>query len=248
MKKTLFLFLLLTMAVTFAWAQKKYKPWNEWNEKDIQKMLSDSPWAQTQADANTAEMFYRPTTGGGSTRPLDAPSNAGTDSNSNNRSTQGALNQAVAVNYRIRFLTARPIRQAFARRSQLLNPQLADQLKAFAEQKSDKWIVLAVDFDAQDRRLLGQAQQAFAAANAAGLKNNTYLETKNGKRLFLDQYVPPGNDGMGAKFVFPRIQENEPFVTESSGFVRFYSEISKDIRLNMRFKISDMMYDGNLEY
>ena len=102
--------------------------------------------------------------------------------------------------------------------------------------------------DAQDRRLLGQAQQAFAAANAAGLKNNTYLETKNGKRLFLDQYVPPGNDGMGAKFVFPRIQENEPFVTESSGFVRFYSEISKDIRLNMRFKISDMMYDGNLEY
>ncbi|MFN0086310.1 MAG: hypothetical protein ACKVX9_13060 [Blastocatellia bacterium] len=247
MKTILSLFLLLTMAVGLAWAQKKFKPWNEWTEKDVQKMLNDSPWAQTQADANTAEMFFRPTAGGGAgTRPLDIPGSAGTDSN--NRTTQGALNQTVALNYRIRLLTARPIRQAFARRAELLNPQLSEQLKAFAEQKTDQWIVVSVDFDSTDRRLSGQAMQVFGAANIGALKNLTYLEVRSGKRLFLDQYLPPGNDGMGAKFVFPRAADNEPFVTESSGYLRFYSEISKEIKLNMRFKISDMIYDGKLEY
>lgn len=247
MKKMLSLFLLLTMAVTLGWAQKKFKPWNEWNEKDVQKMLNDSPWGQTQADANISEMFYRPTAGGGgATRPLDVPGGVGADNSS--RATQGALNQAVALNYRIRLLSARPIRQAFARRTGMLNPQLTEQLKAFAEQTSDKWIVVAVDFDSTDRRFSGQAMQLFGAANAAGLKNSTYLEVKSGQRLFLEQYIPPGNDGMGAKFVFSRMIENEPFVTEASGYLRFYSEISKEIKLNMRFKISDMTYDGKLEY
>jgi hypothetical protein len=248
MKKTLSLFLLLTMVATLAWAQKKLKPWNEWNEKEVLKMLNDSPWGQTQSDANISEMFYRPTAGGGggATRPLDAPSGVGADNSS--RSTQGALNQAVALNYRIRLLSARPIRQAIARRTEMSNPKLAEQLKAFAEQTTDKWIVVAVDFDSTDRRFSGQAMQLFGAANAAGLKNSTYLEVKNGKRIFLDQYLPPGNDGMGAKFVFPRMTENEPFVTEASGYLRFYSEVSKEIKLNMRFKISDMMYDGKLEF
>jgi hypothetical protein len=53
---------------------------------------------------------------------------------------------------------------------------------------------------------------------------------------------------MGAKFVFPRTQNNEQFVNEQSGYLRFYSEVAKNIKLNMRFKIADMMYDGKLEY
>ena len=54
--------------------------------------------------------------------------------------------------------------------------------------------------------------------------------------------------GMGAKFVFPRTLNNELFVNEQSGFLRFYSEMAKSIKLNMRFKIADMMYEGKLEY
>lgn len=60
--------------------------------------------------------------------------------------------------------------------------------------------------------------------------------------------MAPINDGMGAKFVFPRTLDNEAFVTEKSGFLRFYSEMAKNIKLNMRFKVSDMTYDGKLEY
>jgi hypothetical protein len=191
-------------------------------------------------------MFYTPNSANRnpiSNRPLDDPGGSGS-----NRSTQGQLNQATNINFRIRLLTARPIRQALARRAQMQNPELAEQLKAFAEQHTDKFIVVAVEYDSKDRRFSGPAMQVFNSATTSVLKNNTYLENKDGNRLFLQEYIAPINDGMGAKFVFPRTQNNEQFVNEQSGYLRFYSEVAKNIKLNMRFKIADMMYDGKLEY
>jgi hypothetical protein len=227
-------------------AQKKVKPWTEWTEKEALKMLNDSAWGQTQTDTDTSEMFYTPNSQNRNpigNRPLDTSGGS-----NNDRTTQGQTNQATNVDYRIRLLTAKPIRQALARRAQIQNPQLAEQLKAFAEQHTDKYIVVAVDFESRDRRYSGPAMQIFNSANTGVLKNNTYLENNDGKRLFLQEYIAPINDGMGAKFVFPRTQNNEQFVNEQSGYLRFYSEVAKNIKLNMRFKIADMMYDGKLEY
>jgi hypothetical protein len=241
----------ITLAIIFALAfsagaQKKMKPWTEWTEKDVNKMLNDSAWGQTQTETDTSEMFYTPNSQNRNpigNRPLE-----GSNGSSSDRSAQGQLNQATNINYRIRLLTAKPIRQALARRAQMQNPELAERLKEFAEQQTDKYIVVAVDYDSTDRRFTGPAMQVFNSANTGVLKNNTYLETKDGKRLFLQEYIAPINDGMGAKFVFPRNIDNEPFVNEKGGFLRFYSEMAKNIKLNMRFKIADMMYDGNLEY
>jgi hypothetical protein len=128
------------------------------------------------------------------------------------------------------------------------NPELAEQLKAFAEQQTDKFIVVAVEYDSKDRRFSGPAMQVLNSATTSVLMNNTYLENKDGKRLFLQEYMAPINDGMGAKFVFPRTLGGEMFVNEQSGYLRFFSEMSKNLRLNMRFKIADMTYDGKLEY
>jgi hypothetical protein len=215
-------------------AEKKLKPWTEWSEKDAQKILDDSPWGQTQVETDTSEMFYSPTTGGG------------------RRAEQGALNQDTYLHFRIRFLSARPIRRAFARsmllRQKSPNPQFEENLKQFAEQKSDAWIVVAVDYDSRDRRLSGPVMQILNSANTGVLKNKTYLELKNGRRLFLEEYRAPINDGMGAKFAFPRIVEGQPFIDASSGEVRFVSELTEKVRLNMRFKVTDMLYEGNLEY
>ncbi|MFN0123142.1 MAG: hypothetical protein ACKV2V_21790 [Blastocatellia bacterium] len=236
--------IIIVIAIVFtltlcAVAQKKYKPWMEWSEKDAQKMLNDSPWGQTQTDTNTAEMFYNPTSQTGRGTSAD-------------RGAQGATNQATGVNYRIRFLSARPIRQAFARSILLQrkseNAQLAAQLKTFAEQKSGEFIVVAVAHDATDQRFSGPVMQLFNSANTGVLKYNTYLERRDGKRLFLSEYRAPIADGMGAKYVFPRTFEGQPFVTADSGYLRFYTELSPDIKLNMRFRIEDMMYEGQLEY
>jgi hypothetical protein len=244
MKKIAITLIFVFALMPTAGAQKKMKPWTEWNEKEVNKMLNDSAWGQTQNETNTSEMFYSPTNQGGAR-------STGVGGSSNDRNSQGALNQATNIAYSIRLLSAKPIRQAFARRVMMQNPQMAEQLKAFADRQSDQYIVVAVDYNSADRRLSGPAMQQFNSANLATLKNTTYLETKDGKRVFLEQYMAPINDGMGAKFIFPRMADGKPFVTKDSGFLRFYSEFtgsSSTLKLNMRFKISDMTYEEKLEY
>jgi len=240
-KRTL-LFVILALLTISAIAQKQYSPYGEWGEKDAQKILSDSPWAHTQVETNTSEMFFNPT----------ANPAVGRTSTSSDRAARGATNQATSVNYHIRFLTARPIREAFARVIELgqktPNAQLSGQLKNFVERDFADYIVVAVTFDTKDPRFANVPNQAFAGALAATLKINTYLDRNDGKRLFLSDYKPPTNDGMGAKFVFARNLEGKPFLSSEFSQVRFYSEISKSVKLDQRFKISDMQYNGKLEY
>lgn len=235
MKRMFFVGILLC-AGAFIQAQQSEKTWNQWSKKDAEKILNNSAWGQTQTETDTSEMVFQPTAPGAS---------------SADRNARGATNQATNVKYRIRFLSAKPIRQAFARmveiRQNAPDPQLSEQLRDFTERKFDDWVVVAVTHESSDQRFGNQAMQAFRDATAETLKNTTYLERKDGKRVFLTDYKPPINDGMGAKYIFSRTVDGQPFITADAGEVRFYSEM-KNIKLNMRYKISNMIYNGALEY
>lgn len=229
-------------------AQKPVKPWGEWTQKEAQKVLDDSAWGHTQTETDTSQMFYSPTSD---------PNRPGTrtTSNDSSRLSQGATNQAVPLNFRIRFFTAKPIRQAFARTIALkqatLTKELTAQLTAWSDQHTDDWIIVAVNYDSTDQRYTGPVMQAFGSATIETVKNNTYLERKDGKRVFASEYQAPGPDGAGAKFVFARTLDGQPFLNAESGEVRFYSEFQTakpPFKLDMRFKVSDMMFDGKLEY
>ncbi len=266
---------LLTLLIGFGtFAQKQGKPWSQWNAKDAQKILDDSPWGKTQTETDTTEMVYSPTA-----TPVTATANATTQ----DRAAQGATNQATSIKFRIRFFTARPIRQALVRmlgeHNQLDNVK-AERMRAWADLHTDEFIIVAVSYEGTDRRYLGRVAQAFESAVTAILKDSTYLERKDGKRLFLSEYKPPKKDGFGAHFIFPRVLDGQPFINADSGSIRFHSEYENrttlDISLNpagqtsrgttpqnksaiqpesqykfkldMRFKVADMTYDGVLEY
>jgi hypothetical protein len=222
--------------------QNEQKSWTEWSQKEVQQMLSDSPWAQTQKEADTTEMFFQPTADPRFTR---AP-------NSRARLEEGATNQEVVMTYGIRFFSARPVRQAFMRQMQLqqktLDPDVLARMRNFAEVPASDSIIVAVTVDSTDQRARGKAMQLIESAATGTLKNTTYLERKDGKRLFLEEYVPPGRDGFGARFIFPRMVDERPFLTPEVGEVRFVTEFGPAIKLNMRFKLADMMLDGKLEY
>ena len=47
--------------------------------------------------------------------------------------------------------------------------------------------------------------------------------------------------------VFDRIVDERRFLNEESGEIRFVTEVGK-LKLDMRFKVGDMIYDGQLEY
>jgi len=170
----------------------------------------------------------------------------------NNRVDQGATNQAISVNYHIRLLSAKPVRQALMRvitiAEKSSSQELTEGLQAFVNRDFKDFIVVAVTIDSTDGRYSAPAQNAFNTATIGTVKNTAYLERKDGVRVFPIQYQAPINDGLGAKFIFPRVVDNEPFLNSKSGTVRFYAEFNDSFKLNMKYKVADMVYDQKLEY
>lgn len=247
MKTLRFLFslflLTLTLFVVTSFAQKKDKKWTDWSKKEAEKMLNDSPWAQTQTDTDTSEMFYSPTN--------DSRIGGRVTSNAGSRTAEGAVNSAVTITFHVRFFSARPVRQALARTLELQQsppPEMVARLHNFAELKSSDSIIITVTFEAPDQRYYNSVMQAFNSAVTATLKNDTYLERSDGKRLFLEEYVPPGKDGFGARFIFLRAPNGQPFIENSSGEIHFFSQFPRSGKIDRRFKLANMMYQGELEY
>jgi hypothetical protein len=238
MKKSVITFiatLALSLALSSALAQKKDKPWTEWSKQDAEKVLSDSPWAHTQTDTETSQRLYSRNT---------------SDPTTTSRLSRGAINQEINIRFHVRFFSARPVRQGLARLMQLDQKPSAEvvaKLHSFAEMKSAKSIIVTLSFDSNDPGYFGSIMQALSTANTSILKNNTYLERSDGKRLFLEEYVAPGKDGFGARFVFPR-EFNGPFLNPDSGELRFHAEYPTGLEIDRRFKVADMVYNGELEY
>jgi len=230
-------------------AQKHKGSWMELPKKQAEKILEESPWAHTQIDTDVSEMFYSPTRAG---NPSAARSSSSQASVNDNRADRGAVNQAVSIKYRICFLSARPVREAFAK--MVLSSQgqgddkLAARLQSFVDRDFSPYIVIAVNISSTDQRFSGPVMQLVNSANTGTLKNAAYLEREDGKRLFLINYMAPIQDGLGAKFVFPRSENGQFFLDSHSDTVRFVAEFSDSFKLNMRFKVADMMFDNKLEY
>jgi len=235
---------MLVGALATAMAQKADKKWTEWSKKEALKVLDDSPWGRIQVDTDTAEMMFTPTA---------APGTSGTN---DRRAASGATNQSVNLTFHVRFFSARPIRQALARimeLSQNLDPKTASdtltKLHNFGEMKSTDSIIVTVTFDSPDGRYSGPAIQAFSSAVTSTMKNDTYLQRSDGKQLFLEEYVPPGKDGFGARFIFLREKDGQPFLNDKAGEIRFYAKYpNSSIKIDRRFKVADMKYQGELEY
>jgi hypothetical protein len=251
MKRLLSVLLLPALIVSAGFAQEK--DWQKWSKADAEKILNNSGWSQIQSETDTTEMTYSPTSSGRSSIGTTNNARRTTDQQSinNNRADRGATNQPVSVNYHVRLLSAKPVRQAFMRSisiEQKTDPEVLEGMKAFVARDFKDFIVVAVTFDSPDSRFSGPALQAFATVRVGTLKNVTYLERKDGKRIQPIAYYPPINDGLGAKFVVPRNVDEQPFISLSSGNFRFYCELTSQIKLNVTYKISDLTYNGVLEY
>jgi hypothetical protein len=238
-------------------AQRTSKPYTEWSEKEALKLLNDSPWAQTHSFTDTSRTSGTQSTGSAATT---------------------AIAEVINVHFRVRFLSAKPTRQAIARFMELqqkgkLGEQMATQLEAFAAADFPDYIIVTVVAESdKPSNMLQQANAALYKLTTSELKNNTYLVLKDGKRLFLHEYQPPRNDGLGARFIFPRLVNGTPFVTESDGEILFHSDLTGGSALNStiqsssipnraggvpprygftistRYKVKDMMFNGKLEY
>jgi hypothetical protein len=244
MKKVLFSGLLIVLCAFTSLGQKS-KPWTELTEKEVAKILNDSPWGQTQTEGEES--------GPERTSAITQVAAPGSANRQLSREGEAPDNRpSRIVRYRTRFLSAKPIRGALARFLVLKKPEvdesLSTQLQGFVDRDFADYVVVAVTPEAEDPKLVGPIMQLLTSATADVLKDKVYLERKDGKRLVLADYRPPGPDGMGAKFVFMRMVEGKPFLTPESENVRFFAQLSEKLKLNVRYKVSDMTYEGKLEY
>jgi hypothetical protein len=236
--------LTFVLALSTALAQKAEKPWVEWSKKDVQKMLEDSPWAQVQNDTDNSQIMFSPTSAAG-------VNGAGSTSNDSSRLGQGATNQSVNVKFFVRLFSARPIRQALVRQMTLqqnLPDEALAKLRQFAEVKSENSIIFTLLYESNDQRAGNTVMQALNSNTTASLKNNTYLQRNDGKQLFLEEYVPPGKDGFGARFIFLKNADDKPFFDAGSGDIHFVAQFPNGFKIDRRFKIANMLYRGELEF
>lgn len=240
MKKALVSILVCMLVAGAGWAQKdkKQKPWTEWSRKDAIKMLTDSPWARRQMIGDASGLFSDPgaSTGGGTSRRGSRMPN---------------VDQSVPIDFYFCLLSAKPIRRAWAKRIELeQNPsdEFKAQLLKFAETPSDEWITISVTFYSADQQMSAMVGGILNNARTERLKENAYLELKNGKRVFLEEYGSPERDFVGARFRFRRMVDGQPFITRESGDVHFHSQLTQNLVLNARFKVSDLTYEGVFEY
>ncbi len=221
--------------------RKDEQSWMKWTKKEAEKMLSESPWAQNQVETDTSEMFFSPTSD---------PNRSRATANDASRLEKGATNQSVDVKYMIRFFSARPVRRALVRLMELENNPPADvveRLHNFANVKATESIIITLTVQSTDQRFERAVMQSINRAVTGTLKHDTYLE-RNGKRLFLEEYIPLGRDGFGARFIFLRMMDEKPFIADNTVEVRFYSKFEKGPKLDRRVKISELSYNGQLEY
>jgi hypothetical protein len=202
----------------------------KWSQSRAVEVLNSSPWARH-------ETFTRVIGGVGS----------------------GVSGEKEIFNrFYVRFLSAKPIREAFARIQQLLygydrmgadEKQRFDQLiRPGLQLDVDRWIIVAVSFRSNDPNEESLARRFFQKETAETLKNKAFLSTEQFPQIPLAGYFPPREEGVGAKFLFPRTVDGVPVVTRAAKAIAFelLDVPGATPRLRASFPVKDMTINGEL--
>jgi len=160
----------------------------------------------------------------------------------------------------VRFLSARPIREAYARIQQIhygYDKMSPDEKRRFDRAQSanlemnvSRWIVVSVSFRSNDPNEESSMRRFFQSETVQTLKTKAFLSTQSFPQLELSAYFPPREESVGAKFVFPREVNGVPVVTKDCENVTLeLLEIAgANSRLRAIFDVKSMIVNGELIY
>jgi hypothetical protein len=238
---------LIVAALLFAGGDPwKSKPYQQWDDKDVQRILQDSPWAKVvQVDVN-----WKP----GQDDSIDASSGLGAapSGSSTTPPPSGKMGgyQAPASNglppvisggggaqasFLLRWVSSRTVQRAAARKV-----ELAGQLKSEEAEKQ-----LAQPFDDYEIAVAGPDMKPFQSADDDALKKSaTLVEKKNKQKISpIKVQVTRAADGKKVQavvFIFPRKSENgEPTIADDEKGVDFDCSVN-GAKIRASFDISKM--------
>ncbi len=204
------------------------KDFHEWSRAEVVKLFNDSPWALKQTTSS--------------------------------ESISGRLGgKELQYAFTARLLSARPMREAYYRMLQLMNNY--DTLAPDRRQELDSrinWllndevvkdeVVVAVSYVSNDQEGKMNIKRFLDTATMATLNQSAYLFCGRG-RVDLIKYIPPGQESVGARFIFPRVYQGEPVVKPGDKELRFQVYVAPIAQtLLVGFKPAKLVYKGGLAY
>lgn len=158
----------------------------------------------------------------------------------------------------VRFFSAPPIREALLRIQKIqygYDGWPVEQKRRFDESVAadllagfGDWIAVSVGFRSNDPNEESDVRRFFQRQTAETLKNKAFLSTEQFSQVQLYAYFAPRDEGIGAKFVFPRQIAGTPLVSRASKTVTFelLDVPAASPRLRARFAVKDMTVNGQL--
>jgi hypothetical protein len=229
LKSSLFAVLFPFMAVA-ATSWSKLEPFHQWTMDKAVKVLNDSPWARQ-------ETFTRVIRGVGS----------------------GISGEKEIYNtFYVRFLSAQPVREAYARIQQIqygYDAMSPDEKRRFDEALSpnldmdvSKWIVVSVVFRSNDPNEESAVRRFFQSETVETLKAKAFLSTPSCPQVELSAYFPQREESVGAKFVFRREIDGLPLITRECPNVtlELLDVPGTESRLRATFNVESMVVDNRL--
>jgi hypothetical protein len=220
----------------------KSKPYQQWDAKDILKIVNDSPWAKVihvdapwknapggdDAVGGMPAAGVRPSTGMGGmgAQPSSAPPNPGAN---------GQNSQIPQAGFLVRWVSSRTIREALLRSS-----VLSGKTK---EEDAEK--ELAVPTDTYQVFVAGPDMKPFAVIEEDELKRGTFLQTKKTKQRISPSSVQIERtpDGLGVQaivFVFPKKSQSGESTIAADEKSADFNCVAGPVRIEATFDISKM--------
>ena len=160
----------------------------------------------------------------------------------------------------VRFLSAPPVREALLRVQQIqygydlwgaeAKRQFDESGAAALRSGFGDWIVVSVGFRSNDPKEESNVRRFFEKQTPETLKNKAFLSTEQFSQVRIHGYFTPRDEGIGAKFVFPRRFEGNELVSAASKSVTFelLDVPTASPRLRARFAVKDMIANGQLVF
>jgi hypothetical protein len=227
----------VVILASFAWAAGdvwKSKPFAQWDEKDIRKILNESPWSKV------VQVPAAWTTGGdsGTELPSAAQEHApggGVMGGGMSAGAPPAAPQVAQATFVVRWVSSRTIREALLRSQVLAGQMKEEDAEKRAAQPVDVYQVL----------IAGPDMKPFQGADEKALLAKTYLVTKKTKQRIAATGVefergPDGKTVLAAAFSFPKKTEvGEQTIAGDEKGAEFFCTIG-GANIRASFEISKM--------
>ncbi|MBI3484548.1 MAG: hypothetical protein HY012_05280 [Acidobacteria bacterium] len=225
-----------------AWKEKSYK---DWDEKEVNKILSDSPWARpvnvtaTWRSARVSALAPD-TQRGGVAGQLAEAGEVGTNRNTPIADDSGAGDPE--AHFVLRWGSARTTRQALARLAVLRGRSEAEAEKVLNLPVTEHQIVL-----------YGADMTPFAKSDEKSLMEKTFLKLKKNKQKISPSRVEirRGQDGKrisGIVFFFPmKFEVGEPVIAPDEKGVEFECR-TNNVNIRQSFEPQKMVGRGGPDF